>query len=269
MRFRRQALRYLEAPEQLDQVVRLASPRRWLLGIALASVVAAGAGWAIVGRVAQTWDAPGVLIHAEGISRLDATQSGVVERLLTSAGAAVRAGTPLYSVRADDGRLTTVTSPWTADVVNLLVAPGNYIAPGSHIGTFEPVTGPGDQLLAAVFVPETSVPMLHVGEAVTVNVPAAPTAAFGHLSGSVASIGSSPETSGSLQQFLGDSVDTATFLARGPVIRVIVRLAVTGGSPSALRWSKASPPGQLPPVSPVNASFTVSDEHPISWLVSS
>ncbi len=269
MRFRRQALRYLEAPEQLDQVVRLASPRRWLLGIALASVVAAAAGWATVGRIAQTWDAPGALIDAKGISALDATQSGVVERLWTAAGAVVQVGAPLYSVRADDGTLTTVPAPWTAYVVNLLVAPGNYIAPGAPIGTFEPVTGPGDQLVAAVFVPETSVPMLAVGEAVTVNVPAAPAAAFGHLSGSVASVGSFPETSGSLQQFLGDSADTATFLAHGPVIRVIVRLAVTGDSPSALRWSKEPPPYQLPAVSPVSASFTVSNEHPISWLVSS
>jgi multidrug efflux pump subunit AcrA (membrane-fusion protein) len=274
MRFRRQALRYLEAPEQLDQVVRLASPRRWLLGIALSSVVSAAAIWASVGRIAQTWDAPGVLVHADGISQLDATQSGVVERIWTSAGAVVKAGAPLYSVRAGDGALTTVTAPWPGYVVHLLVAPGNYVAPGTHIGTLEPVTGSGDQLVAAIFVPEASVPMLKVGEPVTVDVPAAPAAAFGHLTGSVAAIGAAPETAGSLAQFLGNSVSSATFLANGPVIRVIVRLATTSaastanGSVAALRWSKAVPPYQPPAISSVNASFTISDNHPISWLVS-
>ena len=271
MRFRQQALRQMEAPEQLDHVVRLASPRHWLLGVALAGVVAAAVGWASVGRIAQTWSASGVLVDAQGISTLDATGSGAVEQVLVADGAVVKVGTPLYTVRAQDGTLTTVTAPWQASVVNLLVAPGNYVTPGSPIATFEPIAGPGDQLVAALFVPETAVQLLHVGEAVSVDVPAASEASFGHLSGSVSSVGSAPETSGSLQQFLGASADTSTLLADGPVVRVIVRLAVASGSGTtgSPLWSKASPPYQLPVMSQADASFTISDEHPFDWLVSS
>ena len=93
--------------------------------------------------------------------------------MLVADGAVVKVGTPLYTVRAQDGTLTTVTAPWQASVVNLLVAPGNYVTPGSPIATFEPVAGPGDQLVAAVFVLERAVQLLHVGETVSVDVPAA------------------------------------------------------------------------------------------------
>ena len=269
MRFRRQALRYLEAPEQLDQVVRLASPRRWLLGLSLLTIVVAATGWATIARVAQSVHASGVLVHALGISRLDATRSGDVVTLWTSPNALVAVGSPLYTIRSDNGTLTTITSPWDAYVVSILVAPGNYVTSGTHIATFEPVSGAADQLIAAVFVPQASAPMIDVGEEVTLDVPEAPPSVYGHLSGSVQSVSAFPETEGSLHQFLGDAVDVSGFLRDSPVIRVIVDLSTSPTSPTTLRWSKATPPFQLGSASRVDASFTISNEHPISWLVGS
>lgn len=269
MRYRRQALRYLEAPEQLDQVVRLASPRRWLVGLALLAIVVAAGGWAVLGTVVQTVRIPGVLIHSQGISRLDATKTGDIVTLWTAPDARVAVGSPLYTLRADDGTLTTVTSPWDAFVVSIVVAPGNYVRSGTPIATFETMTGPSEQLVAAVFVPETYSAIVDVGKRVTLDVVEAPAATFGHLSGTVRSVSAFPETTGSLRQFLGDSVDTTSFLDRGPVTRVIVALDVARDDPGTLRWSKATPPFRLGSESSVNALFIISNERPISWLVGS
>src|SRR6185437_2397079 len=105
MKFRPAALRYLEAPEQLDQVVRLASAPAWLMTAVLSVIIAAAVTWATVGTVATTVSAPGVLIHADGVSTLDATTSGQVARLWVAPDAFAAGGAPLYSVQGQDGRI--------------------------------------------------------------------------------------------------------------------------------------------------------------------
>ena len=114
MKFRRAALRHLEAPEKLDEVVRLASAPAWLMGAALVVIVAVAAIWASIGTVATTLGAPGVLIHANGVSTLDATTSGQVVRWWVSPDALATKGAPLYSVQGGDGQVRTVTAPWDA-----------------------------------------------------------------------------------------------------------------------------------------------------------
>ena len=49
MRFRPAALRHLAAPEQLDQVVRLASVPAWLMTGVLAVIVGVAVTWATAG----------------------------------------------------------------------------------------------------------------------------------------------------------------------------------------------------------------------------
>jgi len=55
MKFRPAALRQLEAPEKLDEVVRLASAPVWLMAVALAAIVAVAVTWASAGTVNTTW----------------------------------------------------------------------------------------------------------------------------------------------------------------------------------------------------------------------
>src|SRR5690349_24621464 len=86
MKFRPAALRHLEAAEQLDQVVRLASAPAWLMTGVLAAIVGVAVTWATIGTVNTTVTAPGVLTYASGVSTLDATTSGQVARLWVPPG---------------------------------------------------------------------------------------------------------------------------------------------------------------------------------------
>ena len=86
VRFRRAALRHLTAPEQLDQVVRLASVPAWLMTGVLTVIVAVAVTWATVGTVNTTVGAPGVLIHADGVSTLDADHQRSGRPALGAAG---------------------------------------------------------------------------------------------------------------------------------------------------------------------------------------
>jgi hypothetical protein len=267
VKFRRAALRELEAPEKLDQVIRLASAPAWLMGAALAVIVAAAAAWASVGTVATTVAAPGVLIHADGVSTLDATVSGQVVRWWVSPDGLAIKGAPLYSVQDPDGKVRTVTAPWNAYVVSTIVTDGQLVSPGTPIASLEQVTGASEPLEAAVFVPAAAAPTILVGTSVTLTAAAAPSSVFGTLRGTVASVGRFPETADSLQAFLGQGTSTSSLLSAGGVIKVVITLATAPGSATKLAWSKTAPGFTLSSESSVQASFTVARQRPISWLL--
>lgn len=266
MKFRRAALRQLDAPEKLDEVVRLASAPAWIMATALVVIVAVAATWACIGTVTTTVGAPGVLIHANGVSTLDATTTGQVVKWWVPPDDLATKGAALYSVQGTGGQVRTVTVPWDAYVVSVIVTNGQFVQPGTPIATLEEVTGASDPLEAVVFVPAAAAPTIPLGTGVTLSAPSAPSAIFGTLRGTVASVGNFPETTDSLQAFLGEGVSTQSFLASGSVVRVVIKLATVPGSSTKLAWSKASPGYTLDSESSVQASFVVSKQHPIDWL---
>jgi multidrug efflux pump subunit AcrA (membrane-fusion protein) len=267
VRFRGQALRQLEAPEQLDEVTRLATVPGWLATAALTVTVAAAGIWAVAGTVTRTVAAPGVLTHTTGISQLDVTEAGQVTHVWAQPNQRVTKGTPLYSLQGRSGAITLVTSPWDAFVVSWLISDGQLVGPGTRAAGMERLDAPGDALIAKVFVPAALAPRLAPGVAVDLRTASAPAAVFGSLHGVVAGVGAFPETEASLHAFLGPDFPVDPLLAGGNVIAVTVRLDADPAAPSGLRWTKAGPPFRLASLSQVSASFTAEREHPIRWLV--
>lgn len=267
MMFRRQALRQLGAPEQLDQAVRLATAPIWLLTGALTAIVATAGVWATVGTVPRTVDGPGVLIHSSGISALDASTSGQVVKVWATANQRLAGGTPLYTLQDSDSQIVTVNTPWDANVVAVLIAEGQLVQPGTRVAEVERLDTPGDALRAVVFVPAALAPTLQIGVPARISVAAAPSTIFGTVQGRIAEVGTFPETEASIRAFLGSGQAALPLLANGSVVRVTVSLAADQNAATGLRWSKAAPPFRLTSVSQVSASFTVSEEHPISWLL--
>lgn len=267
MRFRREALRQLEAPEQLDEVVRLATIPSWLMTVTLATVVIGAALWGTFGTVARTVQGTGVLIHSDGISTLDATVSGQVVKVWAVPNERVSAGTPLYTVTNSAGRSSTVVSTSSAYVVSLQISEGQLLEPGTPVANLEPLNLPGEVLEAVVFVPANYAAALTPGTSVQVTTPEAPSSVFGTLQGTVASVGAFPETDASLQAFLGGGFNVLPLLRTGSVIRVVIPLATVRGSATILKWSKQAPPFQLDSESQVSASFTLAHQHAIDWLL--
>jgi multidrug efflux pump subunit AcrA (membrane-fusion protein) len=178
-------------------------------------------------------------------------------------------GAPLYSVQAANGQVHTVAAPWNAYIVSVVVTDGQLVEPGTPIATLEQVTGASDPLEAVVFVPAAAAPAIPPGTGVTLTAAAAPSSIFGTLRGTVASVGNFPETTDSLQAFLGQGASTENFLAAGSVVRVVIKLAAMPGTPTKLVWSKATPGFMLNSEGAVQASFFVARQHPISWLLGS
>jgi multidrug efflux pump subunit AcrA (membrane-fusion protein) len=267
MKFRRQALSTLEAPEQLDAVVRLATAPGWILASTLAAIAVGATLWATFGTVATAVQASGVLIHSDGVSTLDATQSGQVTNIWAAPNEQVSAGTPLYTITSQAGKPVTIDSPWDAYVTSVSISEGQLVTPGTPVANMEPLDRPGEAVEAVVFVPSQYAAVLSPGMRVQVSSQEAPVAVFGTLQGTVASVGAFPETTSSLQAFLGSGYNVMPLLQSGGVIRVDISLATVPGSGGALRWSKQAPTFTVDSETAVSASFTVARQHPIDWLL--
>ena len=65
-----------------------------------------------------------------------------------------------------------------------------------------------------MFVPAAAAPTIPPGAGVTLTAAAAPSSVFGTLRGTVTSVGKFPETTDSLQAFLGDGREHAEPISR-------------------------------------------------------
>lgn len=77
--FRQAALDRVASPEQLDWLVQVASPRRWLSLAALGLLVTSGAAWSVLAQVPTTVTGKGILVYP---SRVVSAQSSVTGQLL-------------------------------------------------------------------------------------------------------------------------------------------------------------------------------------------
>lgn len=91
--FRREALAQLSSPEQLHQMVRIASPMAWLALAVSMLCIAVAIGWGFLGRLPTTVVGEGVLIRIGGTFNVVSRGNGVVVRMGNFAqGARVRKG---------------------------------------------------------------------------------------------------------------------------------------------------------------------------------
>ncbi|MGW7041906.1 HlyD family efflux transporter periplasmic adaptor subunit [Streptomyces avermitilis] len=252
MKFREEAVRKLESPEQLDEMARLASIPSWLTTVALSVVVLAAGIWSVFATVTRTVSVPGVLTVTAGTTTLDAARRGRVDTVLITPRQRVRKGEPLYTLSSPSGSIVTVTAPWTTRVVSVLISEGQSLGPNSKVAVLERSVTTGGPSQATVRVAAHSVSALRTGMSVHLSTTEA--GGRGSQSGVVTAIDSVSEQDDPLGTSLGPDLPVRRYPAAGPVARVAVRLAT--GPLSATDSPQA-----------VSVVFTVAREHPIDWLV--
>ncbi len=89
--FRQVSLERLASPEQLDQLLRVTSPKRWagLLGIFL--LLATIAIWGFVGSIATTASGQGVIVRSGGVMNVVSRGSGLILNVSVKPGDQIQA----------------------------------------------------------------------------------------------------------------------------------------------------------------------------------
>jgi HlyD family secretion protein len=90
--FRKEALERSSSPEQLDQMMQVVSPKKWLPLAALGTLVAAGLGWSVFGRIPITVNGQGVLVYPSKVLDFQASTSGQIQNVNVRVGDTVKKG---------------------------------------------------------------------------------------------------------------------------------------------------------------------------------
>ncbi|MEU6879611.1 HlyD family efflux transporter periplasmic adaptor subunit [Streptomyces sp. NPDC046712] len=267
MQFRQKALSKLQSPEELDVPVRFARPQGRLVLAVTVVVMAAASVWALTGTVSSKLSAPGILTRAEGSYLLQSPVAGQVTDVLVEEGRSVSAGTPLLTVRTDQGD-RPVRAVADGRVTTLFARMGSVVTTGADVATVERVTHPDDPLVAMLYLPGDSASTIRVGAPVDLSVQSVPRDRFGVLRGRVKAVGRAPQTQAQIGNFLGDSGLAAQFSRQGNPVAVLVTLERSSATKSGYTWSSTDgPPNAVDSGTPVTGAVHLSAQRPVDWLL--
>jgi hypothetical protein len=269
VQFRQRALARLRSPEELDMPIRLARPRGWLILAALAAVVVAGGVWSVVGGLPHDLAAPGILTYPEGSFSLQSPIAGQVVDVFVHEGDGVAFGSPVLNVQTGSGvQIVRAVSSGRVSVLSVKV--GSVVAVGANLATVERLEDQGEEMVAVLYAPGDSGPMIPLGAKVDLTVQSVPAQQFGVLRGHVVDVGKSPESREQISDFLSDSQLGEQFSAGGRPVKVTVELELSGDTRSGFAWSSvAGPPYSIDSRTQVSGVVHLATVRPIDWMVSS
>lgn len=90
--FRKVSLDRLSSPEQLDQQIRVATPRGWVALGAVALLILSGGVWSVTGQISDKVTGSGILVKSGGVLEVVAAATGRVSDVSVSVGDSVTEG---------------------------------------------------------------------------------------------------------------------------------------------------------------------------------
>ncbi|HUV07630.1 MAG TPA: NHLP bacteriocin system secretion protein, partial [Spirochaetia bacterium] len=90
--FRKSSLEQLASPEQLDQLMRVATPKGWVVLFALLALIGVAIVWGIFGRVSVTVRGNGILMKSGGILNIQHIAGGMIKEVKVKPGDVVHQG---------------------------------------------------------------------------------------------------------------------------------------------------------------------------------
>jgi hypothetical protein len=261
-KFRHKALQKMQSPEQLDRMLRITLPRRWIGLTGLLLIVAAVVVWSAVAAVPTTLSGPGYLLPQGGLRQVQASVSGTVGGLRVSIGDHVVGGEPIGEIVTAAGTPVSVLAPETGVVTEADTVTHAYVTAGERLALVQPVGWP---LVIYSYVPTDVAAGLRPGVPVHVEFGAGIGPRFGYATGVVASVSQFPATLERLSFILQDSSVVDSVRKIGPANEIVIVMNQSARNPSGLVWgSGTGPPGELPAGLPAKVQFIVGQHHPIS-----
>lgn len=90
--FRKSSLDQLSSPEQLDQLMRVTSPKGWIVLFGMVALIGAAIMWGILGSVSVTVQGAGILMKSGGILNIQHIAGGMIKEIKVKPGDIVHQG---------------------------------------------------------------------------------------------------------------------------------------------------------------------------------
>lgn len=305
--FRDVALRRLSSPDQLDQLIRVTSPRAWLALLAAAILLAGAIIWSLVGSVSTKAQGHGILLNNGGVYLLVAHSEGRVTDLRFEPGDIVKKGdvvaridqpSLVEEINAIRGALrvlkeagqsssaeyremaaaleelrsrliyeSQIISPVDGRVLEQGVRMGSVVSPGNSILVLEQ-HGATVRLEAILYVSAEMAGKIHPGMDVQIAPTIISKEEYGLLLGKVSSIAEYPETTESMMQTLGNENLVKLLAGHDASVQVLVELLPSNDTVSGYEWSSPKgPPLTIQSGTLAQGEIIIKRERPISKVI--
>ncbi|MDW7675959.1 MAG: NHLP bacteriocin system secretion protein [Bacillota bacterium] len=302
--FREVPLERLSSPEQLDELIKVTSPRAWFALIALVSILITVVTWSFLGTIPSKIDGHGILLHNGGVFSLQHHASGQVIDVRYKHGDLVKKGDVIarieipglvseinsllitldqiknnQSVDSPEYKLmenqviklqeeliyqSQIVSQIDGRILELDIQKGNIIQPGEPLATLEQY-GNTVKLEAIIYVPAEQGGIIMPGMEAQVSPTIVNKEEYGFMMGRVISVSEYPATTKSIMQTL-ENENLATFLAgKGASLMVKIDLIPDRNTASGYRWSTPEgPPISIHSGTIIQSAVITNSEKPIS-----
>ena len=158
-----------------------------------------------------------------------------------------------------------IVSPGAGRVLELLVARGDVVAPGTPVLIMEIVS---EELMAVVFVPAALGKQVSLGMEARVVPSTVQREQYGFMLGEVVQVAEFPSTSRGMQRLLANEELVSSLMEAGPPIQVDVRLHGDPSTPSGYQWSSSQGPElEITSGTLASGSIIVREDRPIMLVI--
>lgn len=305
--FREVSLKRLSSPEQLDQLIKVTSPRGWLALVALGLLLAGVIIWSFVGSISTKIAGQGILLNNAGVFSLTHDTSGQVLDVRFAAGDKVKKGdviarieqpelvkeingllgtlqdlekngqtaSPGYQtlenqverLREDLDYRSQIVSPIEGRILELNMHPGSIVQPGQTLATLEQY-GPTVRLEAVLYVSAELAGKIRPGMEVQISPTIVNKEEFGYMLGRITSVAKYPATVQSMMQTLGNENLVSLLAGQGAPLEVQADLVSDNSTVSGYKWSSpAGPPLAIANGTLVQGAVVIAREKPIAKVI--
>jgi len=237
----------------------------WLILVGLSLLVLAGIAWAVFGKTPDMVTGRGMLVPSQGFAEVGTELQGTVRAVNVTPGVKVEQGTPIASIRTDDGEDVTVSSPVEGTVATVLVRSGGVTERGTALATVEPASS---QAVVVGFVSAGPGKRVQPGMPARVSPASVPRSQYGSMKGTVTAVSPVPVPPERVILVVGGNASlTEYFLTEGPILEVTVELERDRSTQSGYAWTTGDgPPERVTLGTLAEVEVVLSEAAPISRI---
>lgn len=301
--FREVSLEKLSSPEQLDELIKVTSPRSWLALIAIGCILLSAVIWGFFGSIPTKIEGQGILLNNGGIFSIQHHSSGQVSDIRIKVGDMVKKGdvvarielpelvaqinnlqssisemenngrTDALEYKAAKEQLTElrekldyqsqIVSPKGGRILELNISKGSIVQPGEPLFTMEEYGGTV-KMEAVIYVSAEQGGNILPGMEAQISPTTVNKEEYGFMLGRVISVSDYPATTQSMMQTLGNEKLVSLLAGQSAPLMVRIDLIPDGTTQSGYAWSSPDgPPMAIHSGTLINSTVITKREKPI------
>lgn len=305
--FRETSLEGLSSPEQLDQLIKVTSPRAWLVLAALSLILASVVAWSVLGNITTKIEGKGILLNNGGVVSLEHHTAGQVIDVRVKSGDMVKKGeiiariacpelekqvnllldtisqlessqrtassdyqsaiNQIEQLRKEMIYQSQVISPIEGRILSLNIRKGSLVKPGETLAAIEQY-GSTVRLEAVIYVPAEVGEDIQPGMEARISPSMVNKEEYGYMLGRVIAVADYPSTPETMMQNLGNEALVTQLAGSGAPLKVQIELTPDNNTVSGYKWSSPDgPPTSITSGKLVQGQVVIKKEKPISKVI--